>query len=532
MQNPRLWIHALVFAVACSAPDAPATDGGFDAAHRWDAGRDGAPATDAARDGAPASDGGDPDATLASDGGERLDRDAGTDASCAVPCGGSCCRLAERCLGGACVCAEGADDCGGACVLRGTVANCESTCHVCPTAEHGEAHCVHTNATSTRCELRCEHDRLLCDELCALCPEGSVGRACEGGTCAATSCELPRVRCGRLSDVPDTCEVAPEWTGETVDSDGVTGIGCAIAIDRTGLPVIAYASESASELRLARLTALGWSIETVATPDDVGPTSIAIDSRGYAHIAFHGDDRHLWYAAWDGTRWLTREIETRDLSTSPSLVLDSHDRPHIAYRAWSSDDLRYAHYDGSWTIETVDSAGDVGRWPSLALDSLGRPHIAYHDTTNQDLKYARRVGTVWTIETVASAGDVGEDTSLALSATDEPHIAYADRTRMQLRYATRGAGGWSDQPIDDGRLPHYTSIQLDPAGAPHIAYGRWGERTVSHAWWSGSCWSTQNVDFQHVATCTALAIDAGGGLHVVHDSEEGTDPADLRYLHD
>jgi hypothetical protein len=96
-----------------------------------------------------------------------------------------------------------------------------------------------------------------------------------------------------------------------------------------------------------------WRVETV---DNSGPgrsSSLKIDSRGNAHLAFtveDGNNHPLKYAIWDGgiKRWFVMPVD-QGVSTC-SLALDSKQRPHIAYVDYgtgSGAKLRYAQWDGS-----------------------------------------------------------------------------------------------------------------------------------------------------------------------------------------
>src|SRR5262245_43472300 len=125
-------------------------------------------------------------------------------------------------------------------------------------------------------------------------------------------------------------------------------------------------------------------------------SSLALDGKGNAHIAYHDTVGVLKYASNNGNIWIVEVVDTtKNTGSFVSLALDAQDKPHIAYAYMAeisvSDatyDLRYAsESEGTWTIETVDDAGDVGQ-VSLALDGEGHPHIAYHDTKNSELNYA------------------------------------------------------------------------------------------------------------------------------------------------
>jgi len=128
--------------------------------------------------------------------------------------------------------------------------------------------------------------------------------------------------------------------------------------------------------------------------------SLAIDRMNqYPHISYSRGLNELWYAKWDGSKWIKERVDKDGErgGLSNSLVIDDIDIhllphiPHISYYDRDSGCLRHATVvDGQWVTEVVDSQGDVGWWNSIDLRiNYGFPHIAYYDATNGDLKYAR-----------------------------------------------------------------------------------------------------------------------------------------------
>jgi len=234
------------------------------------------------------------------------------------------------------------------------------------------------------------------------------------------------------------------WNGRTWDIQRVDSGGeyTSLALDTNGNPRISHYDDRLPNrgLRYAAWNGSAWDLRTVhAGGADVifgvgWYTSLALGADGNPRISYHENydwvDGDLKYARWNGASW---DIQTVDapgwVGTHTSLVLDAKGYARIAYSDESNHDLKYAAWDGAgWVIQTVDRAGDVGDYASLALDAADQPHIAYLDRTNSDLRYAAWSGTNWAIETVDSPGALGYSASLALDVDGEPHITDYDKS--------------------------------------------------------------------------------------------------------
>jgi hypothetical protein len=238
------------------------------------------------------------------------------------------------------------------------------------------------------------------------------------------------------------------WVTETVDSPGKVGFYCSLKLDVAGAPHVSYYDETNSDLKYAYKDCSGanrWIVGTVDSDGIVGEqTSLALDANQYPHIAyaqFHDTTRDLKYARWDGRAW-RMEIVDRNLGfVFPSLALDSHGRPQIAYHDFANGYLKFARWDGRvWQIEVVDRDGRYGGSPSMALDAEGGAHIIYHDANTDYLKYAHWDGYFWHIEEVDDLGVTGDvliSKSLALDSRGDPHISYYDRRNSRLKYGRR-----------------------------------------------------------------------------------------------
>jgi len=336
----------------------------------------------------------------------------------------------------------------------------------------------------------------------------------------------------------------PEWQIQTVDvgeePSNDVGMYSSIALDAQGIPHISYYDVGKGDLKFASREVLGgdaeagWVVQTVDSIGDVGKySSLAIDSKGLAHVSYYDDSIYnLKYARQlSETDWLTETVDfDGDVGKYSSLALDGTDHPHISYYdGYDNNDLKYAFLvDTEWISMTVDSGDDVGLFTSLKLDSSGLPHISYLDKTNRALNYAYTTSTsipfIWMLQSlemgedqfpsgntslaldrndaphIASIQQIGLDpptfklnynywdeswysetvttwvayngqVSLALDRSDRPHIAFYDGEVQHLKYATRDYNGWHIETVDqEGDVGSYPAIALNRLGVPHISY--------------------------------------------------------------
>lgn len=194
-----------------------------------------------------------------------------------------------------------------------------------------------------------------------------------------------------------------EWGIEIVENvaHGWHGHEISIAIDGLDRPHISYCIHygvTAANLRYAKLTENGWAVETV---DNEGLTyrwvNMAIDNQDHPHIVYYTNippvngyspGEMLEYARWTGVEWRFEAIDNVGPGSSPpgpSIALDSKGYPHIAY---CGPGLNCAHRTGNgWKIEKIEY-GWTGATASIIFDENDLPHIAYYDMDKGDLKYA------------------------------------------------------------------------------------------------------------------------------------------------
>lgn len=253
------------------------------------------------------------------------------------------------------------------------------------------------------------------------------------------------------------------WAIEVVDKCySLTRLS--LALDSSNNPHISYLDEHA-HLSYAFKSGGEWIVEVVDNevyPGSVQgwPLSLVLDSNDQPHIAcFYGNpvtkeeatikyvskSDNLWtFEVVDSDNDISRLWDSQGLGRSFSLVLDTNDNPHIAYKCREYEGTKYAvKKDNAWHIEVIDSIM-AGYSISLALDSQDHPHVIYLSPPNigsatiesSILKYAFKSDTEWTLKTLDSVllrGSDGfsawtrsayGDTSLILDSNDNLHISY------------------------------------------------------------------------------------------------------------
>src|SRR5438874_7247234 len=141
--------------------------------------------------------------------------------------------------------------------------------------------------------------------------------------------------------------MATQFTFETVDgTDGVRGQS-SLALDKNGIPHIAYV-DSFGRVRLAHRNSGAWTTESVPSgivdPSDEDRVCLEIDSHGNPQIAFlDGTNHFLIYGVKMNNNWTFTTVPThfRDPRSVLNFSFKLHpgrvtpelrDTPHFAYR--------------------------------------------------------------------------------------------------------------------------------------------------------------------------------------------------------
>jgi hypothetical protein len=265
------------------------------------------------------------------------------------------------------------------------------------------------------------------------------------------------------------------WQHTTVDY----GAGSDTSMGRGGNGLYRIAYESWNGLGFATGVDTTWNVSLVPTPANAAPAhiSMVLDSADRPHIAYYdyanGSDHALRYTYWDGSQWRTSANEglvalgawTPTIGFSNTfLALDGAGTPHLAY-AMPQDNInawgpiQYATLVGNtWQMENL---GVSGVDPTMAIGGDGVARMVFNG--NGGITYAYKSGGVWHYETIVSAAS-GDSLSMALSATDQPYVSFGMGANEDMYLANRSSGGqWTATRIDG-----------DGTSDPHVILGRYG----------------------------------------------------------
>ena len=264
-----------------------------------------------------------------------------------------------------------------------------------------------------------------------------------------------------------SCFDGESWSQETVDKAFGVGIFASLAIDDRGWAHIAYFDQIHGSLKYARQGEDGWVLQVVAEADpdadrtlqyfgNGGVPFIALDADEVPHISFYDyDHRVLEFASLHDDEWVFEVIDsTPGSGEDSSLAFDSAGQAHVAYFEGESKVLKYAwQTEVGWHRMIVDNDGEVGQYASIAMDSKDNPHIAYYDIGNTRLKYA-----VWdadkdafVISTLTDIENTGQFATLALDSQDQPHITYyREVDGSEVYYIRHQNGEWIREKVSVG----------------------------------------------------------------------------------
>jgi hypothetical protein len=238
-------------------------------------------------------------------------------------------------------------------------------------------------------------------------------------------------------------------TQQLMNSVGVSGYACGIAISPNGTPHVSWYQERDAatgqfdlHLKYAVLTQGTWRLKTLDYDTATGKwNQLVVDEKGFPHIAYSAFvSGHAKYAFWDGKDWHIEGVEaplhkTEGLGMGDAIVIDSKGQPRISY--YDEHSLKYAYKSGDkWIQEKVDMISPRGLAfedyrSSIALDSKGMPYICYENAGS--LKLAYFDGKKWNKQIIAPAGS--EEylfSSIAIGPNDVVYVAYRDTAAGSL----------------------------------------------------------------------------------------------------
>jgi len=205
--------------------------------------------------------------------------------------------------------------------------------------------------------------------------------------------------------------VSGTWNIEYIDSNPgeVGGTFVSLVIDSNDVPHVSYAagpgSSGGGELRYATKNGSGWIVQKEvdkglggAWPMNQIYTSIALASDNKPCIAYRnalaGD---LKFARLTTQGWSVETVpdeSAADVGYWCSLKIDENNVPYISYHDLTNHQVKVAIQTApaTWNITEIDSGlasiGYADTYTSLALDTSGNPCVAYYSAGSADLKFA------------------------------------------------------------------------------------------------------------------------------------------------
>jgi len=444
-------------------------------------------------------------------------------------CGGACaaCPPSDpsgnvQCSGTECVlvCQGGFHSCGDFCAADDDPYNCGANCQYCDSDGNGFAVCE-----ASRCGLECDTGYEACGGACAACPSGPgiQTTGCAGASCVVQACSAGYTPCsfGCCQAAPDG--IVKDWGNWITD--------VSIALDSRGYPHIAYTNSTLSQVRYAYWAGNQWKDEYVGGGWDV---AIALDSQDRAHVGiWNRDGGSADYGFRDATgTWTIEKVEQFSVGMTPDIALAGA-TIHMVFYDQTREDLRYATRtgtSGTWTKSTVESSGKAGYSPNIFLNG-SLVWLAYHDGTNQGLRFAEQSGSTWAIETVDDSGsfDFGINPSLAMDGGGIPHVAYEGNVFASaadgVYYGNRVLGTWSAMRLfEDADNP---VLFVDTVGNAEIVYQNRVDGDILYSS-ASSGWSSVPVYTTDYVGEELDAVKASNGdIHIAFG--DGTNKT-LRYL--
>lgn len=328
------------------------------------------------------------------------------------------------------------------------------------------------------------------------------------GTLTPTQIYLPLIR----------SDFVPGWRTEPV---ALSGNQATLALDSTNRPYTCYYTNFG--VYCAQWDGLYWQIHRLyADPLGMGHSlSLVLDSHNQPHVSYdRPDSQQIDYAWISGTQWLTQTIGR---GNGPILALDSADQPHIGYLTHTH--LIYSQWNGhTWISQTVTPpTATVGLF-SLALDGSNTPHIVYFDSTTGNLIYTHWDGSQWLAVPIAHNLQL-LDLSLALDSATHPHLTYYDGLSGHLWYVTGDGAAppatWQAEKVAADLVDvKHASLALDKWDRPHISYS-YGYASLWYGWRNNQQWSWQQLEM-YDSSFPTLVLDSNGRPHLTYVKAEFT----------
>lgn len=206
-----------------------------------------------------------------------------------------------------------------------------------------------------------------------------------------------------------------------------------------------------------------------------------------------------------------------------SLVLDSSNRPHIAYWRQFSENFPnsftpcYATQSGTtWEAAplALTSTNTFGAYTSIILGPGGRPAIAYQTSGSLLFYAAMNANKEWLIGSNIAA-DTGSWLSMIWNGT-QPRIAASQGTTLQ--FLQPNGNSWASSNVDTTNAGASCSMDIRPDGAVGIGYIKGGNIRYASSLQGNTPAPPDPLTFPQnlSATRCAFTFDSNGNSHILY----------------
>jgi hypothetical protein len=320
------------------------------------------------------------------------------------------------------------------------------------------------------------------------------------------------------------------WTTNTINYVTGAGYSPSVVVDSNGTIHIVHVIWSDDELWHSKLTtgSTTWSHTKIMDCYGCREADMTIDSHDNLHLAFYlkqeGTTGYLYYGVYDGTAWTTQSLQNNVYNNQIRIVLDAHDRPHIAYAkaGYICNGAMLKYHDGSnWVTQAIDTTTTyVGCDSSIAIDQNGHVHVTYRHHSNKDQLIGSNISGTWQRYTVDGGSGVGYDSDMVVDHDNNLQMLYrTDAGGGQYKHATGLSGSaWSNTPSSGGY--NGFRMQTDALGNVHASMYDSGSYDLAYGMLvpdSGNPWMFTAVDTGgDVGSENDIFVDENNMIHVAY----------------
>jgi hypothetical protein len=128
-----------------------------------------------------------------------------------------------------------------------------------------------------------------------------------------------------------------------------------------------------------------------------------------------------------------QKTDSASIQDCPSIAIDSFGSVHVAWhgRGWginpTINQIAYGHGPAAWITENITDDAHSHYYGRVALDLDDDPHVVYYDSTASAIYYNKRTGVMWgTPEQVSQDGGNAQGyPSIALDRDDNVHVIWS-----------------------------------------------------------------------------------------------------------